>query len=324
MSPQLPWYKVLYVLFRREFAEHRILFVYLPLGIAGLGFAAFAAWLVQAGGPPESVMALLERGPPSGMTPEQTQEFTRSLQNFVEGWHTSSVRNWYWSVEFPMLVTFWGSMAFYSLYTLYQPRKDRSILFWNSMPVSDAQTVLSKVLAGLVGCHLVYLLCFAALDLGIFLAVQLKASLSDAQGFSQDFGTCSGSWSFAYRDTEGFVYLMRTAVPCANSFESLAMAPTSLVWALPVFGWLLMASAWSRQAPFAWAAGPLVLIVLVEVALTEESLLFNMFAEHLFPVPNEGFALNTSGFPAPQLALSALLGAVFVYAAVRLNRADES
>src|SRR3546814_13401578 len=34
---------------------------------------------------------------------------------------------------------------FYCLGALYDERKDRSVLFWKSLPVSDAQTVLSKV-----------------------------------------------------------------------------------------------------------------------------------------------------------------------------------
>jgi hypothetical protein len=320
MSTQLPWYKVQYVLLRREFAEHRMLFVYLPLVLAGLGFAAFALWLVQAGGPPEAFMELVERGAPPEWPPEIAQDFARRMQEQLEGYHAFNVRGWYWSIEAVMLWALWGSMAFYYVNTLYQTRKDRSILFWNSMPVSDAHTVLSKVLAGLVGCHLVYLLCFAALDLGIFLAVQLKASLSDAQGFAN----CSGAQGVGYRDTQGFVYLASTAVPCARSLESVAMAPTSLFWALPVYGWLLLASAWSRQAPFAWAAGPLVVITLGELALTEKSRVVNKIAEHLFPFRFEGFAWNTSGFPAPELALGALLGTIFVYAAVRFNRAEES
>lgn len=38
----------------------------------------------------------------------------------------------------------------YLLSALYEERKDRSILFWKSLPVSDFQVVLSKALMGLM------------------------------------------------------------------------------------------------------------------------------------------------------------------------------
>ena len=40
----------------------------------------------------------------------------------------------------------WIVMVFYSLDTLYAERKDKSILFWRSLPVTDAETVISKLL----------------------------------------------------------------------------------------------------------------------------------------------------------------------------------
>ena len=39
---------------------------------------------------------------------------------------------------------------FYCLGSLYDERKDRSVLFWKSLPVSDRDTVLSKALSALV------------------------------------------------------------------------------------------------------------------------------------------------------------------------------
>src|SRR3546814_20822192 len=45
-----------------------------------------------------------------------------------------------------LLVVVLGFVVFfYCLGALYDDRRDRSILFWKSLPVSDASTVLSKV-----------------------------------------------------------------------------------------------------------------------------------------------------------------------------------
>ena len=43
----------------------------------------------------------------------------------------------------------WIVMIFYSLDALYAERKDKSILFWRSLPITDAETVVSKLLTAL-------------------------------------------------------------------------------------------------------------------------------------------------------------------------------
>ena len=74
-------------------------------------------------------------------------------------------------------------LFFYLLGALYEDRKDRSILFWKSLPVSDTATVLSKVvtailvmpvvavvvaLAGFIGEMIVASIWFAAHGLNPF------------------------------------------------------------------------------------------------------------------------------------------------------------
>ncbi len=295
----MPWFKVLATLFRRELREHRLLFLYLPLAATLLAMVGFTLWLVQQSGPPDTFMSMVERGPSPYLTPEQAQAFVQQMQSFLEGWYTDVMSGLYQGFEGVMLMGFWASMAFYYLNTLYQPRKDRSILFWNSLPVSDAQTIASKVLAGLVGCHVVYMLCFAAMDLFVLLAVRTWAGISGAIGFTD---------------------YLRITGPFDNALVSLVMMPVNLLWCLPAYGWLLLASAWPREAPFAWATGPWVIVILVEVALTEKSVVINKIFEHLMPM--ELFKLNNGPYPVPELVLGAVLGAALIYAAVRLNRSD--
>jgi ABC-2 type transport system permease protein len=292
---------VMHALLRREVREHRLLFLYLPAVVALLALAAFTTWLVNVPELPESIREVMEGPPPARLTPGEAQEWTRQIQLFREGRYTLVVTGMYQMAAQAMFAVFWASMAFYYLNTLYQPRKDRSILFWNSMPVSDTQTVIAKLLAGLVACQLVYMLCLAVLDSCMYVTVRIWASLSGNEGFTTYL-----------RDNGAFSHVLST----------LAMMPANLLWCLPAYGWLLLASAHARQAPFAWAAGPWVVVILAEVALSENSLVFNKIVERLLPL--EFSKLNEGPYPGLQLVLGALAGAAFIYAAIRFNRADEN
>jgi hypothetical protein len=97
--------------------------------------------------------------------------------------------------------------------------------------------------------------------------------------------------------------------------------PVDILWTLPVYGWLLLASAWARRAPLLWALGPVFLIVIVELALSDQSWLLDAALAHTFAVDNLPL------IPArvfSQLVPGALLGLIFIYGAIRLNRSDDS
>jgi ABC-2 type transport system permease protein len=291
---------------KREFAEHRLLFLYLPILCTLLAMAWFTAWLILDSAPLPQTIEMFERIRPDGtlfIPMVRRQEF-----------FTAGIAGQYERVVDVMWFVFWCSMAFYYLYTLYQQRKDRSILFWNSLPVSDAQTIASKVLAGLVGCHVLYLLCFALIDLYMLIATRIYVTVSDADYWA---GYLASSGLFS------------------NVVHTLRDLPISILWSLPVYGWLLLASAWSRRAPFAWATGPWLLVILIELGIRDRSLVFNKIIEHLIPLeafaPNRWISISSypqwqeaSPFPPLELTVSVLLGMVFLYAAVRLNRSDDT
>jgi energy-coupling factor transporter ATP-binding protein EcfA2 len=54
--------------------------------------------------------------------------------------------------------------SWYLLDCLYADRKDRSILFWKSLPISDTQTVLAKLFTGLIAIPLVYFIAADVAD----------------------------------------------------------------------------------------------------------------------------------------------------------------
>jgi len=122
----------------------------------------------------------------------------------------------------------------YCLGTLYDERRDRSILFWKSLPVSDATTVLSKLVTALCVAPLIAIVLGVAASLLLVLIACAALSANGVNLFGVVFGT---------RD----FYLAPLGV--------VALMPVYVVWALPTVGWLLLVSSWARTKPFLWAVG---------------------------------------------------------------------
>jgi ABC-2 type transport system permease protein len=121
---------------------------------------------------------------------------------------------------------------FYLLGALYDDRRDRSILFWKSLPVSDTSTVLSKVIAAIFIAPVIAML----VTLAGYIGAQIIVS----------------GWFLAH-GVNPFGLLWAHTEPFALWVHLLAMIPVDAVWALPTVGWLLMWSAAVRSKPFLWA-----------------------------------------------------------------------
>jgi len=123
--------------------------------------------------------------------------------------------------------------VFYSVDALYGERRDRSVLFWKSMPVSDTTTVLAKLSIPLLVLPLV--------TFGVTFVVQL---------FMLAFGLMSagsGLWSHL-----GLMQLWWE--------EFFHMVAFHGIWWAPFWGWFLLASAWSKRAPLLTAVLPPLVI----------------------------------------------------------------
>lgn len=121
---------------------------------------------------------------------------------------------------------------FYLLGSLYDDRRDRSILFWKSLPVSDTATVISKIIAAIIIAPLIALV----VTLAGYIGAQIIMSL----------------WFLAH-GVNPFGLLWAHAEPFSVWLHLLAMVPVDAVWALPTVGWLLLWSAAARSKPFLWA-----------------------------------------------------------------------
>ncbi len=121
---------------------------------------------------------------------------------------------------------------FYCLGALYDDRRDRSILFWKSLPLSDTQTVLSKVISALIVAPLVATLAAVATMFGFLLIISIVAITHGGSATTLIWGPAS---------------------PLTLSAGLLTAIPVYALWALPTAGWLLLCSAWAKSKPFLWA-----------------------------------------------------------------------
>jgi len=122
-------------------------------------------------------------------------------------------------------------VLFYCLGSLYDDRRDRSVLFWKSLPISDASTVLSKVF------------CAALLAPCIAVAVGLITGILQLLIFTVALSLHGiNAWE-----------VLTLAHPFRALLSILSLIPLTALWALPAIGWLMLCSAWARSKPFLWA-----------------------------------------------------------------------
>jgi ABC-2 type transport system permease protein len=201
---------------------------------------------------------------------------------------------------------------FYSLDALYGERRDRSILFWKSLPVSDLTTVLSKASVPIV---IVPLVSFAITAVTQYIMLLMSSAVLLGSGLS-----------------------VATTWEQLSLFQSLMMLLYHLLtvhalWYAPIYGWLLLVSSWARRAPFLWAGLPLLAIGVFEKVAFNTTHFVNMLMHRIAGGP-EAMPATPGGFPmdsmthltpgtflsSPGLWIGLLLAAAFLAAAVRLRR----
>ncbi|PYK13747.1 MAG: ABC transporter permease [Verrucomicrobia bacterium] len=202
--------------------------------------------------------------------------------------------------------------VFYCLDALHGERRDRSILFWKSLPVSDLTTVLSKVSVPLIILPLTVF--------GIIVLVQFLMLL----------------WSSAILLPSG---LAATTWTRFNLFQQSVILLYSLIvimlWHAPIYAWALLISGWARRATFLWAVLPLLAIGVLEKFAFDTSHFASMVKDRVFGAgdtafafhPHHGIAIDsllqlTPGryLATPGLWIGLAFAAVFVVVAVRLRR----
>jgi len=199
---------------------------------------------------------------------------------------------------------------FYSLDALYGERRDRSILFWKSLPVSDLTTVLSKVAIPMV---ILPLLSFAITVITQWLMFLLSSLVMLGSGLS-----VATLWAQSSSFHVSLVLLYH-------------IVTVHGLWYAPLYGWLLLVSAWAVRAPFLWAFLPPFVICGVERITFNTSYCLDMLKYRLMgPKPSAApgntmmdamMALTPAQFfSTPGLWIGLAIAAAFLITAVRLRR----
>ena len=149
---------------------------------------------------------------------------------------------------------------FYALDSLYSDRRDRSVLFWKSLPLSDAETVLSKFAVAAIVIPLVSLL-------GAFVAQFVVAA-----GGSAKLAMSGMSAAIMWQPEAIFGGMMIAFLWCV----------TAILWYAPVIAYLMLASAWAPKGPFLWAVLPPVAILLLERVVLYSQHVGDFIAGRLF------------------------------------------
>jgi ABC-2 type transport system permease protein len=199
--------------------------------------------------------------------------------------------------------------VFYCLDALYGERRDRSILFWKSLPVSDRTTLLSKATIPLI---ILPLVTFA-----IVIATQLVMLLWTSVLLMTHGMNPGSTWTYFPLFQNSFIL-----------FYGLAAIA---LWHAPIYGWALLVSGWARRATFLCAVVPLLAIGFFEKITFGTSHFGSMLKHRLIGFAPEAFAFTAHSIAGPQLTplrylstpdlwFGLLFAAVFLVAAIRQRR----
>lgn len=240
----------------------------------------------------------------------------------------------YLAVTVPLFIMLAFTVFFYCLSALYDERRDRSVLFWKSLPMSDSITVLSKVLTAALVAPLITMATALVMSLSLLALMGLYLAANGVNLFGA---------------------LLATPALYLSPLFLLGMLPVYVLWALPTIGWLLMVSSWARSKVFLWAVGvPVIALVIVKwvdflvtgnqgmnsglAYVAREAVnrglgglvpgIWFAFADHTIAMrPGEHgielgdvFAQSWMTLAAPGVWIGAALGVAMIVAAIRIRR----
>ena len=205
---------------------------------------------------------------------------------------------------------------FYCLDALYGERRDRSILFWKSLPVSDSTAVLAKLF---VPMAILPVITFVTIIASQFIMLLLSTAVLLPGGLA---GT---TWQLL-------------PWPRLSLILGYGLV-TSVLWEAPVFAWLLLVSSWAKRATFLWAVLPWLAISAIEKLAFDTTYFARMLTSRLTGGFETGFVVmkypSNSHVPvvdrlihfdplkflsSPGLWIGLLVAAVFLIGAIRLRR----
>ncbi|MGH8371964.1 MAG: hypothetical protein ACRETO_04445 [Gammaproteobacteria bacterium] len=223
----------------------------------------------------------------------------------------------------PFNIALVALVCFYLIDTLNADRRDRSVLFWRSLPVSDSATVLSKLFTAMVSAP--------AIMLALFIGFQLIN------------GLIMGIANLAI-GVNPFVMFHPLAALLAFLTLAWALIAQSL-WLLPFYGWFMLCSAWAKRNVWGWVILIPLGIIILEGIVLRTSRFAGLIGHHIIGlvgvmVGKQGFAVHDvpdSTMPShvghlmtlesvswfmlqPEMWIGVIIGAIFVAGAIWLRR----
>jgi ABC-2 type transport system permease protein len=244
--PVLSANRPLYWSIRRELWENRSIYI-APLAVAGVGLLGFLIGMMG-----------FSHGKHAQAAPDAVRQQILAMPYAHAAW--------------VLLLTGLLVGIFYSLDALHGERRDRSILFWKSLPVSDLTTVLAKASIPLVVLPLVVF--------GVTVILHLVMLMLDTAVLVIKGGSVATLWS------QSPLFQMELVLLYGLTVMAL--------WHAPLYAWLLLVSGWARRAIFLWAVLPFLAISIFERIAFRTSYFGSLLIDRLI-----GFAANALSFHTP-------------------------
>jgi ABC-2 type transport system permease protein len=278
---------------RREWQESRTPYLMAILGlIAVVAFTGVITSLFATMNG-ASVVTVVESSDQYGNT-ERHERITDQFTDFVNfaNWTDAELRQRLSTVRLLVSsmfhVVFFGVVIFVLLGCVYDQRKDRSVLFWKSMPVTDAMTIASKLITPV---WLVPLLVVAAISVSWLLLLSLLSAIT----ISEELGSVARLWA--------------NSQLLSGILSELLGYTIQGLWSLPLYGWLMLVSSFATRLPLLWVVLLPAVVVFGERLLLGSGLSGSFITRHLefaaLPrlLQDADAQMPTVQGPADQLAL---------------------
>jgi ABC-2 type transport system permease protein len=187
-------------------------------------------------------------------------EVVQSMKEATFEQRRAAIKAGLFVLGFPLVIALGFAVLAYSLSTFFDERKDKSIIFWRSLPVSDSFTVFSKLIVALVVAPLLVIPALLFLHL---------------------VSVTAGSIYFAVSDIVPFTWAWQ-AYPWLDWIRVIFSLWMQSLWTLPIITWIMLAGAYSRK-PVVAAILPPVVVVLVEGVSLSSSVFLDSLFERVQP-----------------------------------------
>lgn len=216
----------LYLLIKREYWENKNAFLKAPMVLSVIilfiAFCSFSLFIYHS----TEIISATQNHPAN-----QSELPIRFVDNLL------------YVIASPLMLVLWLVVFNYFLGSLINDRKDRSILFWLSLPITHTESIIAKVIAGIIIAPFVSWVCIMVTELISLVLLTIVALILHIGDIGQlwPLGSILFTWG-----------------------KMLITFYWQGLWLFPLFGFCMLASAYAKRSPFLVAVLPVILLVIIE------------------------------------------------------------